>query len=135
MDNKLYHFRQFIKFCAIGVINTTIDFGIYFFLTRFTGLTGTHIYVANAISFCAAATFSLFANKRFTFDRADKVTLNETIKFFATAISGFALGTLTLFMLVEHLGFHDLVAKVGATGVTVIWNFLISKFWVFTDEE
>jgi putative flippase GtrA len=125
---------QFIKFAIVGVANTLVDFGVYLLLTRGTSVLADHIYIANTLAFCSAATFSFFVNKRWTFGRKDAVTVHEAAKFYIAVTGGFALGMTTFYLLVSHAGFDDRIAKLGATVVTVLWNFVLNKFWVFAEQ-
>jgi putative flippase GtrA len=130
--------HQFVKFALIGVVNTAIDFGIYYMLTRHTALFDVstwHKYIANIISFCIATTFSFFANRVWTFGRKDKATVGEAARFYSTTLSGLVLNSLLLLLLVRVLGIYDLIAKVFSTFVTIFWNFFLKRFWVFTPEE
>jgi putative flippase GtrA len=127
--------HQFVKFALIGVVNTAVDFGIYYMLTRYTTFFDVATpmrYLANIISFLVATTFSFFANRLWTFGRKDKATVGEAARFYATTLSGLGLSTLLLFVLVSLIGIHDLVAKIFTTIVTIFWNFLLKKFYVFT---
>jgi putative flippase GtrA len=123
--------HQFIKFGLIGVINTFIDFGIYFMLTRHTHFFGAHLLVANFISFTTGTTFSFFANRTWTFLREDKATINEAVRFYATTISGLLLSQGILFAFLNWFHVYDLIAKAFTTIFTIFWNFLLKKFFVF----
>ncbi len=127
--------HQFVKFALIGVVNTAVDFGIYTLLTRYTVAFDYHTarkYIANLISFLIATTFSFYANRSWTFRRTDKATLGEATRFYSTTVSGLFLNEILLLIMVRGFGIYDLIAKVFATFVTIFWNFLFKKFWVFT---
>lgn len=127
--------QQFVKFLIIGVANTTIDFGIYYYLTRhivFFDVATPKKYLANVISFLVATTFSFFANRNWTFKREDRASLGEAARFYSTTVSGLGLNELLLFILIRSFHVYDLIAKVFATFVTIFWNFLFKKFFVFT---
>ncbi|MBX4198389.1 GtrA family protein [Candidatus Parcubacteria bacterium] len=130
--------HQFIKFAIIGVFNTFVDFAIYYTLTRHTAffdVATSMKYVANAISFIIATTFSFFANRWWTFERKDKATIGEAARFYSTTLSGLVLNIILLAVLIRVFSIHDLIAKVFATIVTVFWNFLFKKFWVFNPNQ
>ena|SRR3989338_3161715 len=130
------HYRQvthqFIIFAFIGVINTALDFGLYYTLTRHTLLFADHIYVATTISFLTATTFSFFANRTWTFKLEGGATVPEALKFYATTGFGLIINLGLLAILIKVFFFHDLVAKVFTTIVVILWNFTLKKFWVFS---
>ncbi len=132
---------QFINFAFIGVINTFIDFGIYTLLTRYT--TFFHyseessafpwrIILASILSFLVATTFSFFSNRTWTFKQKEKPTLGEAAKFYSTTSSGIVISSGLLYVLVHAFGMFDLYAKIFSTIVTIFWNFILKRFWVFT---
>ncbi|MDQ3076432.1 MAG: GtrA family protein [bacterium] len=130
--------HQFFKFGAIGVINTALDFGIYFFLTRYTDFFDVMTYkkyIANIISFFTAATFSLFANRLWTFARVDRIGLSEALKFYSTNVTAIILNSALLLAFIKLFALHDLVAKLLATVVTIFTNFFLQKFWVFKAQK
>lgn len=127
--------RQFLTFAVIGVMNTIIDFGIYYFLTRHTALFNYHTpwkYVANSISFLTATTFSFWVNRSWTFRRSGWPTLAETLRFYATTLGGLIVNNFVLFILSAFVGINDLVAKVFSTIFSTVWNFSFKRLWVFT---
>lgn len=133
-DSHQRAIHQFVKFGVIGVVNTFIDFAIYYLLTRFTGLRES-IYIANVISFTIAVTFSYFANRTWTFSMAKKAGMGEAVKFYSTAITGFLINISILFIGVHVFGFFDLFAKLIATIIVIMWNFFVNKFWVFKTKQ
>ncbi|MBA3550594.1 GtrA family protein [Patescibacteria group bacterium] len=126
--------HQFFKFGMIGVVNTVIDFIIYYLLTRYTEFFDPETarrYLANVIGFMTGATFSFFANKWWTFKHFYRPTVGEISKFYGTNVTGLILNTVLFGLAIKLFAVHDLVAKIFATIFTIIWNFVLQKFWVF----
>src|SRR3990167_1090996 len=134
--------KQFSKFIIVGGVNTGIDFLILNILIYLTGITaGIELFILNSISFSVAVVNSYFMNKYWTFQDKTK-TEQEPIKFsqfFAVSIvgiiiNGFVLTGITtyippLFGLSAVLWAN--IAKLMATGFSLIWNFIGYKFFVF----
>ena len=129
---KLPSFGQFIRFSVVGLINTLIDFLVYFGLTRTISWFGEHYLIANALSFAAASTNSFFLNKHWTFDNQKKGG-GQYFKFIAVVAFTLMLSEVVLFFLVNRLGIYDLFAKILVLIVSVVSNFLLSKLLVFKD--
>ncbi len=136
--------KQFSKFVVVGLLNTTIDFAILNILTFLSGITqGAGVVLLNTVSFTAATTNSYFLNKRWTF--RDKATDKEEKKFFqfiSISIVGAIINGTVVFLITTYakplfgsFGFTDQlwvnIAKVFATGIALVWNFLGYKFIVF----
>ena len=133
--------KQFVKFVVVGVINTGIDFLILNIEMFFTGITsGSGMIVQNSISFGAATINSYYLNKRWTFE--DRETQKEGVKFsqfiivslVGISINGGIVYAITtfinpLFGISPQLWAN--LAKVAATGISLIWNFIGYKFIVF----
>ncbi len=144
--------KQIGKFGAVGVINTVIDFAIYNLLTSKTALT---LIQSNIISTTVAMTFSFFANRSVVFRSRQSNPLKQALIFFiVTAFGLYVLqngvihiltvswrGPVNLAVsLVHGLGlgktFSDgFVIKNGAKAAGIVisltWNYLTYKKWVF----
>lgn len=133
--------EQLVRFVVVGVINTGIDFLILNLEMFLTGITsGPGMLVQNTISFGFATINSYYLNKRWTF--GDKENKKEGVKFaqFLTVsligviINGGIVYIITTFVS-PILGINDQlwanVAKLAATAISLIWNFLGYKFIVF----
>ena len=123
---------EFFKFAVVGVVNTGIDFGLYFVLTRCTDLgDGNWILLANFIAFSAAATNSYFLNKFWTFKVKGGKMPVQFSKFFLVSLVGLLLNEIILYSLVNGIDLHDLFAKAAAIVVVLFWNYLANKYWTF----
>jgi putative flippase GtrA len=120
---------QAIKFGAVGVLNTGVDLGLYFVLTRWLGL-GSVPVLAKSISYSAGILNSFIWNKTWTF-RSKAGTLVTLIPFVITNLIGLGINTGTLELCLKVLHLPELAGLAVATGSTLAWNFLISKFIVF----
>ena len=119
------HFRQFINYCAVGVLNTGTSYAIYALLT------GAHVmpHIALAVSYVCGMALSFLLNARLTFSRS-RFHLADAIRFFL--VNGLLLalseGSLTLFLhLVQNA---DIAQAMNILPITVI-GYLLNRFVVF----
>ena len=122
--------RQLVKFCLVGGFNTALDFGIYFGLTRTWPFFAHHYLMAATASFSVAVVSSFLLNTFWTFRAAEGAWQRRAPRFFAVALVGVSLNAGIIFLLVEG-GLHDMLAKIAATGIVLMWNFTAQKFWTF----
>lgn len=120
---------QAFKFLTVGVLNTLLDAGLYFALTRWLGL-APQPSLAKAISYGAGISNSFYWNRSWTFrskgKALSKFTLFVMVNLIALALNA---GLMHIGLTVWHL--PELAALVLATGSTLVWNFTISKFFIF----
>ncbi len=133
--------KQFSVFVVIGGINTTIDFAVLNMAMYLTGITnGSGLFVLNTISFFVAVINSYFMNKYWTFK---DVTRNQEetkfAQFIAVSVAGSGINSsivagITTFI-APVFGISPVlwanIAKLLATGISLIWNFVGYKLFVF----
>ncbi|MEO8911781.1 MAG: GtrA family protein [Candidatus Saccharimonas sp.] len=125
------------RYIVVGVISTTIDFCLLF---TFKAL-GLPITLSNIGSTGTSFIFSFFANKKFTFKSNKNNIIREIFLFIAVTLFGlWVIQTIIIHLAMPMLGHftssQDLalfLAKLIATGVTMIWNFVLYKFIVFKE--
>ena len=131
---------QFVRFAIIGLMNTALDFGVLNVLIAVTGVRGGFILVLlNSISFTVATTNSYFWNKYWTFKDKDAVRAVEIGQFLTVSIIGLGINSGVVYAVSTFIdplfGLSPTVwinvAKVAATGFSLIWNFIGYKFIVF----
>jgi len=131
---------QFVRFGIIGGVNTLIDFGILNLLMWWTGIhSGGQIVLLNIISFAIAVTNSYFWNKYWAFKDKDSTGVMEFSQFIAVTLVGLAINSTIVYVVTTFIdpmfGLNETLwanlAKVAATGFSLIWNFIGYKFIVF----
>ncbi|MBD3300408.1 MAG: hypothetical protein GF347_03585 [Candidatus Moranbacteria bacterium] len=150
--------KQFAKFVVTGFINTGIDMGIFWLLTTTLGITqGFYIVVFNSIGFSLATVNSFFLNKYWTFGIKKQKNREKEIvdfgQFLTVSIIGLAINSSVVFFLTTLIppffnidflqdfftnlgasGYREywaIFSKACATGVSLFWNFIGYKLWVF----
>lgn len=128
---------QVAKFALVGILNTAIDFGALNFLIARTGVvSGPLIILLNATSFSVAVLNSFYWNREWVFGEGKK---SNFMTFFAVTLIGLAINTgivfgLTTFVppiLVNSDTLWANFAKVLATGLSLVWNFMGYRLIVF----
>lgn len=125
--------RQFVKFCVVGVLNTAVDFGMYYVLSR--GYLGFHFHylIANVIAFLVAVTNSFALNKRWTFGSRNEKNALQFTKFVSVNLVSLAMYEALLALFVEFGGFADIAGKALGYGLVLMWNFSAYKYWTFRE--
>lgn len=122
----MHELKRFIKFNAVGVINTLVDTGVYSLLVFF----GLDVVIAQVISYCAGVLNSYIFNSLWTF--RDKQTSTKKILLFilVNLISlAAALGVISL--CTEQFGMDKYIAKLVSLPFSLLINFVGSRFLVF----
>ena len=137
ISKKIPLFWQFAKFAQVGVLNTAIDFGILNLLIFATGITsGLSIIPLNAISFSTAIINSFFWNEKWVFKAKKEANF---ITFVIVTLIGLAINSgivyaITTFVPPTFVDSQKLwanLAKVLATGISLVWNFTGYRLIVF----
>ena len=126
---------QFVRFCMVGVLNTLTTFFTYIALTRTQEFFLIHYVGAEALAYFAGTIVSFTLNRNWTFRQTGSVTIFEVMRFYSALLSGLAVNVSIFYVLVVWLRFYDIVAVGISLLVTIAWNFLFMKFWVFTAQS
>jgi putative flippase GtrA len=132
---------QFAKFVVVGVLNTGVDFLVLNLEMIFTHITsGPAMFIQNSISFGVATINSYMLNKYWTFgDKSKEDAGKKFSQFLAVSIVGLIINGGIVYLITTNI--HPMfgvspklwanIAKLVATGVSLIWNFIGYKFFVF----
>ena len=129
---------KFIKFAVVGASGAVIDFGL---TALCKGIFGIPELLSNAIGFTVAATSNYFLNRVWTWRSTSKEVGIEYAKFFFVSLVGLGLNSLIVFLLKDisivprfvdtTLDWDFWVAKVIATAIVMVWNFLANNYFTF----
>lgn len=123
------------RFVVVGCVNTAIDFGLLYILTA----VGLPVALANIISSTSAFIFSFFANKKYAFKTVGTDVRREMVLFvivtlfglwvLQTIVIGFCLPLFSGIVGSTSIGL--LLAKLAATLVSMVWNYITYSQLVF----
>lgn len=120
---------QAVKFGLVGVLNTAVDFCVYYLLTRWAGL-GELRVAAKGVSYGVGILNSFFWNRSWTF--RSRAGVRTALPPFALAnVIGLAINTAAMHVCLNILRLPELLALVLATSCALAWNFALSKFVIF----
>ena len=125
INNKL--FRQLFKFGIVGTIAFAIDYGIFTLLTQVINM---HYLISSIISFSISVIFNYIMSVKWVFDITKKQTAKEFIIFILLSVVGLIINSIVLYILVEKAGIHELISKVIATIIVMIFNFITRKIFL-----
>lgn len=122
--------RQLAKFVVVGFTNTILDFTMYFVLTRLSQFFFFHKVTTKAISYTAGVINSYILNRSWTF-RSSKSILKSAGKFLVISLIGLIVNSSTMYVCLHILSMHEIFSLVTATVITMLWNFTMTKVFVF----
>ena len=114
--------KQLFKFGIVGIIAFIIDYGLFAILTTLN----MHYLLAQIISFTVSLIFNYWASIKWVFN-AKKQTLKEIIIFIILSIIGLGINEILLYIGVDKFGYHELIVKLIATIIVMIYNFITRK--------
>ena len=145
---------RFAKFLVVGTIGAVVDFGLLNVLMLtlrarhvdlgtwrlFGALTlNGNLTLSNTISFTSAVISNFIWNRFWTYPESrSKPLVGQLGQFFVVNIAGLAINLTVLnaldpffTRLLGPLGYN--AAKAVATAVVLFWNFIVNRFWTYSD--
>lgn len=119
--------KTLMKFILVGSISTTIDFIVYFFISKVI-----NILLAKGISFIIASIVSFYLNKNWTFNQNKKG--KYFIKYFQVQLINLGVNVSMNFMLYTVLN-ERILPFIIATLIATIVNFLLQRLYVFNSKK
>lgn len=118
--------KQFFRFSIVGVLSFGIDYGLLFLLTEWGDM---HYLMSACCSYTVSTVFNYIYSKKYVFSTRENVSkTGQFLVFLLLSLCGLGLNTVFLRWGVERLGFHYMGAKIVATLLVSVWNFVSRKF-------
>ncbi|MBQ6759408.1 MAG: GtrA family protein [Selenomonadaceae bacterium] len=115
---------EIVRFCFVGGVSFLMDYGLLFVLTEFVGL---YYLYSSAISFSVTVVFNYWLCVNYVFKGAKKQTTRQAIIFFGTGVIGLGLNQLCMWFFVDVVKVHYMLAKIFATAIVTIWNYVTKR--------
>ncbi|NNC98730.1 MAG: GtrA family protein [Gammaproteobacteria bacterium] len=130
---KKVFFTKAIRYGACSAAALVVDVGLMTLLIEIAGM--PYLYAA-AIGFTAGCTVAYVASTRFVFENRNTHSESTTaILFVLVGIGGLLLNQLVLYVGVDLLAVHYLLAKFVSAGLVFWFNFLVRGSLVFRDPD
>jgi len=135
MKQVIKNNSQVLRFSAVGIVNTVIDFGLLFTLKAL----GLPVISANIISSTIAFIFSFFANKKYTFKSHGGNLVREIALFTIVTLFGlWVIQSVVIYVtypwiseLTNSTSSGLLISKLIATIASLLWNYTLYSLVVF----
>jgi len=115
---------EIVRFCFVGGVSFLMDYGILFALTEFAGV---YYLYSSAISFSITVVFNYWLCVVYVFKGAKKQSTRRAIIFFSTGVVGLGLNQLCMWFFVDVAGVYYMIAKIFATAIVTIWNYITKR--------
>lgn len=124
MNIKKEQFHEFLRFALVGGFCFLFDFGLLYILTSWCGV---YYFYSSAISFTASVIINYILCVTYAFNDVKKQDSQQFIIFIVLSIIGLALNQLCMWLFVDIMAIHYLIAKIVATAVVTIYNYITKK--------
>ncbi len=139
-------FEQIMRFGIVGVISFLVDFTVY---TVLCNVIGVHYLIAGIAGFTISVIVNYILSMGFVFKRRDDISRRrEFIVFVMLSLIGAGLNELILFICIDLIYSNwpwaqswcaeqlaNIGAKVVATGVVMVYNFVSRKIFLEKKES
>ena len=120
-----------LRFLTVGVLNTLLDAGLYFVFSGWVWVLPAQKVFAKSLSYSAGILNSFFWNRAWTFkSRVDPV--RALLPFVAANLFALGINVGIMHLALNVIRVDERIAWLLATAATFVWNFTISKFYVFS---
>ncbi len=123
---------MFLKFILVGLSGVAVNEGVYWLLTRFSGL-AAYDYWAVVIGIEASIISNFILNDTFTFAmrRAGKSFLGRFLKFNLICLVGAGIQWGLFMLFTRVFGVYDLLSNFIGIVVAFLWNYFVNRNWTW----
>lgn len=122
--------KELLSYIFVGGCTTLVNFMIYCLVIQWLNLGWL---IANILSWCGAVVFAFWANRQYVF-KSNNDTKKEAYQFFVLRLSTLVVESSLLFIFIQLLVMDEMIAKVFVSVVTVVSNYGLCKFKIFSSK-
>ncbi len=133
---------KFLRFALVGTSGFIVDFSVTALVSY---LLGVSLSIATGIGFCFGATSNYILNRLWTWRSKEEAVTREYLKFLLVSLIGLGVHYLVFlgwfstfdfsFTVFDIIITPDWIAKIVATGVVMVWNFIANNFYTFRSQN
>ena len=127
--NKKEEIGRFIRFCAVGVLNTTVTFIVFTFLRALN----VNIYVSNVCSYAAGVINSFIWNKKWVYRSKSGEWVKEAALFLLFFGICYAAQLVVFKAALAH--FPEWLSQLIGMAVYSLFNFILNRLVTFNAKD
>ena len=112
------------RFCVVGGLCFLLDYGLLFVCTEYVGV--PYLW-SSGISFSVSVVVNYWLCLSYVFRGAGEQSRRQRVLFLGSSVAGLGLNQVVMWALVDGLGVYYMVAKLFATGVVTVWNYVMKR--------
>lgn len=127
------YMKQFLKYSAVGIVGTLVDVGSLYVFVDFGGLP---VVRASILSFALAVLNNYILNRFWTFRHNISIGGHKRfMKFVMLSLIGLWLNSLFMYFFVHSIDIWYVYAKILASVLVFLWNYIGNRYWTFRPEK
>lgn len=115
---------EIFRFAVAGGVGFVIDYGCTY---AFTSLVGMHYLLSTALAFTLSVVVNYLMCAYWVFRGADTKNAGVKAGFLLTSVIGLGLNELFMYLFVDALHLHYMIAKLIAVLLVMIWNYVSKR--------
>lgn len=123
--------KEGMRYLIFGALSTVLNIIIFAICSKIMHFSTA---VSNTIAWIAAVLFAYITNKLYVFDSKStktKALIKEVISFLGARVFTLVLETAFLWLVIDKLGFNDILMKIISNIIVIILNYVFSKLFIF----
>lgn len=123
-------FQQGTKYIVVGGACTLVDIAILFFLVKYAGI---NYLISSILSFSVGVVINYFLCVIWIFHvRTVENRAHEFSYYCIITLGALGINTLVIWGLTHFFAFYLLTSKISASFITLIYNFVLRKYFLHT---
>ncbi len=119
--------REFAKYFIIGISGLVLDIGSLYVFKEYVHLRPVTAVIVNQVFLL---NYVFFLNKYWAF-KSKGITHKQMVRFYILALMNYTISIGWMYFFNEHLHFNYLIVRLANVALSVAWNFLLYKYWVY----
>lgn len=123
--------REGMRYLVFGGLSTVLNIIVFAICAKAMNFSTT---ISNTIAWIIAVLFAYITNKLYVFDsKTEKkaALIKEIILFFGARVFTLILETAFLWLVIDKLGFNEILMKIISNILVIILNYIFSKIFIF----